>query len=369
MTIRTVEAAIAELDNVTLVTSYGGNVTRRQHIFVAIADENGVTGFGEGSPLPHFSGERAPEMLNIIRQVFAPVLVGIDPFDIESAWQRIDSALPHHHASKAALVNALYDLQGKHVGLPAGVFLGGRLRDNIPLGRGVGIGDDASVIACSEHLWSKGARTLKFKIGTDSERDIRIIRAVRDTLPPELEIRADANAGYSFSQAQRFLRGVAECRLQYLEQPLHPDDWRGLAKLRQYGTPIAVDESLFSLRDALGLIQAEAADVMIIKIIKLGGMHQARKVVALAEAAGITCVAVSPYESALGAAANLHLAASSSAFPFAAELAAGPSAVTLEGGSYIETDGNSALVPKKEGIGISLPNTLFDTAIHAAAGA
>ncbi|WP_158626037.1 mandelate racemase/muconate lactonizing enzyme family protein [Arsenicitalea aurantiaca] len=368
MSIVSVTARIAQLENVTLRTSYGANVTRRAHVFVAIADDEGHVGHGEGSPLPHFSGERAGEMKIVIEEVFGPALVGIDPNDIEQAHQALERALPHHHASKAALINALHDLQGKRAGLSAGAFLGGKLRTRVPVGGAVGIEDEETVICRVRALWEQGITTVKFKIGADLDRDIRIIKRLRDEFPSELEIRADANAGFGFSQAQRFLRAIADCRLQYLEQPLPGHDWKGLARLRGLGTPIAADESLFGLSDALGLVAAEAVDVFIIKLIKLGGLHQARKVVGLAEAAGIACVAVSPYETSLGVSANLHLAASSSAFRFAAELGVGVSSVHLEGSDAVTVTQGEALVPQGPGLGIGMPAGFFaDTQARARA--
>jgi o-succinylbenzoate synthase len=359
MTIASVDVRIVELDNVTLKTSYGSNVSRRRHIFVALSDSDGVTGYGEGSPLPHFSGERAEEMAPVIRDVFGPALLGINAFDTQQVQLALDRALPYHSASKAAIISALFDLQGRMTGLAANAFMGGRLRDSIPVAGAVGIEDEATVVARVADLWSRGITTVKLKVGADPVRDIAILKRLRAEFPAELAIRADANTGFSFVAAQRFIQDVAELRLQYLEQPLRPKDWDGLSRLRGLGTPIAVDESLFGLEDAIGLISAGAADVFIIKLIKLGGLHQARKVVALAEAAGVACVAVSPYESALGVAANLHLSAGSTAFSMATEVGVDLAAVQLPGAGEIQSTQGAALVPQGPGLGIDMPAALF----------
>jgi len=362
MSIISVNVAIAELANETLKTSYGSNVTRRRHIFVAVKAADGTTGYGEGSPLPHFSGERAQEMKAVIEDVFGPVLVGLDPFETERAQLALEKALPHHHASKAALMNALLDLQGKLVGRPAVALMGGPLKNQIPIAGAVGIESRDVVVARVRDLWERGIRTFKFKIGADVHRDVDVIRMLRGEFPAELEIRADANAGFTFPEAQQFLRAVADCRLQYLEQPLKPHDRKGMARLREYGTRIAADESLFGLEDAFELAAERAVDVFIIKLIKLGGLHQARKVVGVAEAAHIACVAVSPYETALGVAANLHLAAASTAFPFAAELGVGVSSVKLDGSEDITVENGLALLPTTVGLGIGVPDSLFSAA-------
>lgn len=367
MPIRSVRARKVLLDNTTLRTSYGSNVTQREHIFVAVQAEDGTEGVGEGSPLPHFSGERAQEMLSVIDEVLAPALLGCDPFDLERVVLALDRALPHHHASKAALVNALVDLQGKLVDRPAYQLLGGKLTDHIPVAGAVGIEEPKRVVSQVQSLVDRGVRTFKLKVGAEVERDVRVISALRDEFGMDIELRADANAGFTQTSALRFIQGVADSRLQYLEQPLPPHDLHGLAQLRSRSTvPIAVDESLFGVKDALNIIRNDAADVFIIKLIKLGGLHNARKVVAIAEAAGIACVAVSPYETALGVSANVHLAAGSKAFPYAAELGVGVSEVQLAGASELEYRDGAVLVPSAPGLGVQLPTGFFKAAVAVA---
>ncbi|MCG8443938.1 MAG: hypothetical protein MI723_19215, partial [Caulobacterales bacterium] len=160
-----------------------------------------------------------------------------------------------------------------------------------------------------------------------------------------------------FTDAVRFLRAVEDCRLEYLEQPLAAHDHEGLAALRGRGTPIAADESLFGVADALRL--AGRIDVFIIKLIKFGGLLPARKAVAIAEAAGMSCVLVSPYESALGVAAGLHLAAASSAFDLAAELGTSRAAVPFHGAENLAVSDGRMAVPRKPGWGIDLPASVF----------
>jgi o-succinylbenzoate synthase len=358
-----IRARTVVLENTTLRTSYGSNVTKREHLFVSVRSDQGDEGVGEGSPLPHFSGERAPEMLGVTRDVLAPALLGRDPFDTEGASVALDRALPHHQASKAALVNALVDLQGRASGLSAHQLLGGKVREALPLAGAVGIEEPEQVLASVGRLFERGIRTFKLKVGSDVERDVRVLHALRERFGMDVKLRADANSGLGRSEALRFLRLVEDVQLQYLEQPLRREDLVGLARLRERSTtPIAVDESLFGLSDALDIIRGEAADVFIIKLIKLGGLHGARKVISLAQAAGIACVAVSPYETAVGVAANIHLAASSAAFPFAAELGAGVSEVRLPGASELRYDRGNVMVPSEPGLGVDLPPGFFETA-------
>lgn len=365
MLLREIRVTTALLDNTTLRTSYGANVTRREHLFVSVRADDGQQGIGEGSPLPHFSGERASEMLAVIRDVLAPPLLGRDPFDLEGAWRALERAIPRHHASKAALVSALIDLQGRICGLAAHQLLGGKLKDRLPLAGAVGIEAPEQVVQKVHQLIGQGIRTVKLKVGADLARDLRVLHELREVFGMDIELRADANAGFTFPEAHRFLRDVEGLHLQYLEQPLPPRDLAGLAELRRLGTtPIAVDESLFGLDDALAILRHGAADVFIIKLIKLGGLHEARKVVALAEAARMRCVVVSPYETTVGVAANIHLAVASSTFPYASELGVGVSQVRLPGVGELLYANGEVRVPTAPGLGVEIPPDLFRDAVR-----
>lgn len=358
-----VHTRVVALSNTTLATSYGRGLTRREHLFVAVESADGVLGVAEGSPLPHFSGERAPEMKQVIDSVLGPALSGLNVFNLEAIGRALDSAIAHHPASKAALVNAVYDLQGRLLAAPVTRLLGGRLRDRVPLAGAIGIEDETTVLERARKLYGDGIRTFKFKVGDDVRRDLAALRAVRDEFGTEVELRADANGGYSLAEARRFLAGAEHLSLQYLEQPLPAHDLSGLARLRAGSlVPIAVDESLFGLNDAIEIIKQEAADVFVIKLIKLGGLHNARKVASIAEAAGVTCVCVSPYETDLGGSANVHLAASSSAFRYAAELGTGVTQVRVDGMTGMTASGGSVEVPTAAGLGVSLPEGFFAAA-------
>lgn len=151
------------------------------------------------------------------------------------------------------------------------------------------------------------------------------------------------------------------------DAPLRPGDLRGLARLRSaITTPIAIDESLFSVADALEAVRHDAADVSVVKLITLGGLRAARTVTTIAEVAGLRCVAVSPYETVLGVAANLHLSASSVTFPYAAEIGTVVSAVVLSGATGLQARDGLVDVLKGPGVGVNVAAEVFDEAPAAA---
>jgi len=136
------------------------------------------------------------------------------------------------------------------------------------------------------------------------------MRAIREAVGPEVSLRADANQGYSPKEAVQFCRlceryGVG---LELLEQPVAAHDLPGMAHVRRsVDTLIEADESCFTPQDALAIIRHEAADVLNIKLGKAGGFTQAKKIAALAEAAGLKCVLGTAFGLGLEIAAKAHL--------------------------------------------------------------
>jgi L-alanine-DL-glutamate epimerase-like enolase superfamily enzyme len=159
----------------------------------------------------------------------------------------------------------------------------------------------------------RGVRAFKPKIGGFPEQDADRLRAIREAVGPEVSIRADANQGYSPKEAIRLCR-LAEkygVGLELLEQPVPVWNLQGMAEVkRSVETLIEADESCYTIHDAMQIIRHEAADVLNIKIGKAGGLYHAKKIAALAEAAGLKCVLGTAFGLGVGIAAKLHLAAS-----------------------------------------------------------
>jgi o-succinylbenzoate synthase len=357
-TIDRVETALVSMRDDTLATSYGPSVARRDHVFVRVWTTSGAFGLGEASPLPHFTGEVGDEIKRTIDHALGPSIRGLNPFDITKIETALHRRLPHHTTAKAAIITAVYDLVGRLLDLPVYRLLGGKLRDKVEIATGVGIGTTSATLTEVEQLAARGVGTVKLKIGSDPKRDIAIVRAVRERFP-ELKLRADANQGYTPKVAVAVLREIEDCDLQYVEQPVAADDLVGLqAVAAATSVRIAVDESLYSLKNAMGLISLRAADVFVIKLIKTSGIRQARAIMELAQASHIPCVVVSPYEGQLGMAADIHVAAASPNCTWAVELGLGDRVEEdpCEGLSfhrgYVE-------VPMGPGLGITLSQDVF----------
>jgi L-Ala-D/L-Glu epimerase len=354
-----VDARVLSLHNPTLATSYGAGKVERQHVFVRVTAQSGAWGIGEGSPLPHFTGEHAPTISWAIENVLGPALLGASVMDMAGIQARLERAMPHNGTAKNALVTAAYDLAGKMTGQPVCNLLGGRLRERIPTAWGVGILPPEQTAEEARRLVTKGCATVKLKVGVDPERDIAAVALTRQAIGPNIPIRCDANQGYHPKDALRALRGFRDYNIQYLEQPVAAWDLESLAWLRrQSDVRIAADESLYGPFEAMHLIRHEAVDVFVIKLIKVQGLFRARQVLAIAEAAGIQCNLVSPYETSIGAAANVHLAAAAPNVPFACEIGVDAD-LRDDPGTGLLSDGGDMLVPTGPGLGVDLRRDLF----------
>lgn len=347
------------LHNPTLATSYGGGKSEREHVFVKIIAQGGDFGIGEGSPLPHFTGEHAATIAWAIENVLAPALIGANAADMAGIQSRLEKALPENGTAKTALVTAVYDLVGKVLGLPVCQLLGGRLRERVPVAWGVGIMPPDQTAAEARRLVGRGCSTIKLKVGVDPERDIAAVAETRRAIGPGIPIRVDANQGYAPKAALRAVRGFRDYNVQYLEQPVAKGDLASLSWLRrQSDVPIAVDESLYGPHEAMEIIRHEAADVFVIKLIKAHGLSRAQQVLTIAEAAGIPCTLVSPYETTVGVAANVHLAAAATNVPFACEVGVEPD-LRDDPATGLQSDHGAVLVPPAPGLGVQLKRDFF----------
>jgi L-Ala-D/L-Glu epimerase len=294
------------------VISYG-TFPNVESVLVRVETDAGITGWGEGTPDPHVTGETFAGVLAAL-QLLAPALLGRDPLDRSGALRAADTRIGPGHAptAKAALDIALHDLCGQLTGMPVWALLGGRAREHLTISRVVSLkSPDAMAADASRHVES-GFRTVKLKVGVaeDVRTDIRRVAAVREAVGDDVHIKIDVNQGWrTAGVAIQGARGVAPYHPDYLEQPVDWRDLEGLADVRRAsGLPIMADEAIHSARDVLRAVQLRACDLINIKLMKSGGLLGALQLNAIAETAGYVCQVGTMVESSIASAAGLHLA-------------------------------------------------------------
>jgi L-alanine-DL-glutamate epimerase-like enolase superfamily enzyme len=212
--------------------------------------------------------------------------------------------------AKAAIDMALYDIVGKALGTPVYNLLGGRVRVAAPLSMSIMVAPIEEMVTQAQAAIGRGFAGVKVKVGTDPSHDSESLAAIRKRLGPKAVIRVDANMGWhSTRQALTQLEALAPFNIHSVEQPLPADRIEDLAWLRQRSPmPIMVDESVWGPDDAARVIRAGAADIINVYVSEAGGLRNAARIFAMAEAAGIACTIGSMPELGIGTAAEMHLA-------------------------------------------------------------
>ncbi|WP_347550194.1 dipeptide epimerase [Pseudalkalibacillus hwajinpoensis] len=287
-------------------------VTEAESVIVKLTAGKEI-GWGEAPPTVVITGECTASIESAIRNVIKPKLLGLDLTAYESVFQQLHRLLVRNTSAKAAVDMALYDLLAKKSQLPLYKYLGG-YQNGFETDYTVSVNDPKEMGHDAVEYIEDGFTILKVKVGKDSiHQDIQRIKEIRNRIGDRALIRIDANQGWKPKEAISAIREMEDAGLdiELVEQPVLAHDLEGLKRVTEaVQTPIMADESVFSPQDALKVIQLRAADLINIKLMKAGGIHQALKINALAESAGMECMVGSMIESRVGITAAAHLAAS-----------------------------------------------------------
>ena len=280
--------------------------------------EDGTVGWGEAQVLKDWGGEfgsrygEAPQTTKIvIEELLAPLLVGEDCRRIELLLAKMDKFVRGYPFAKAAIDVALHDAVGKLYGIPVYQLLGGMYRREVALAHSLGLMEIQVAVDEARQVVDEGITTLKVKVGIDAKRDIELVKRLRAAVGPDVKLRVDANQGYkSWKEALQVTRVMQGENIWYMEQPC--EGLENMARVAQNTeVPVMADESAWTAHDVLRIIQFQAAEMLSVYYTKPGGLLKSKKLLAVAEAAGLRCDINGSGEMGIGNAANLHLAASS----------------------------------------------------------
>src|SRR5665213_2645577 len=295
-----------------IVSAAGAHAVSR-YVFVNIETDGGLTGWGEATVVPLWSGESQGGAMALINDYFAPMLDDEDPADYVSLIARMDGIIDNPF-TKAAIEMALLDLAGKQQERPLYELLGGAQNPlQIPIKFSIGLREPDDTAAIAAKKVKQGVTASKIKVGPDPEKDLRRVQAVREAVGPDIRLNVDVNGGWSVEQAIREIPRYEKFHLEYVEQPTPRWDIEGMARVRAASSlPIMADESVFTVLQAEQVIAKKAADLISIYPGKNGGILKAQKICRLAEDAGVGCHLGSNLEWDIGTSAMCHLAAACS---------------------------------------------------------
>jgi len=307
MKLRTIEAWRVDMTLSEPYTIAYETVSTASNIFLRL-DTGSHIGCGCAAPDEPVTGETAEETLAVLSGEVAAALEGQDPLRPIAVLDRVEPLLKGRPSALAAVDMALWDLMGQAAGIPLWRIFGG-FRTRIRTSVTIGILPVEETTERARDLVSQGFRCLKIKGGSDPDEDVRRLIRVREELGPSIELRFDANQGFTVEQTLAFVAAARPARLELIEQPTPREELEQLGRVTA-GTslPIMADESLMSLRDAFRLARRDLADMVNVKLMKVGGLTQALKIDSVALAAGLEVMVGCMDEAALGIAAGLQYA-------------------------------------------------------------
>jgi muconate cycloisomerase len=283
-------------------------------LIVRIHTDAGIIGLGEVSCTPIWSGEDHRTAAHFIDTLISPLLLGVDPIELLRIGAMLEKAVAGNPFTKAGIEMALWDILGKATNLPLYRLLGGAIREFVPTKWSISGEEPVRAAEIASWARAEGFQSMKVKVGVNPSSDLERVRAVRQAIGPQIRLGVDANGGWSTCEAIQTIQRLADQDIYFVEQPVQPFDVAWMADVRQrVQIPVMADESLYTLQDAMKLARAGAADIFSIYVGKAGGIGPARKIAAVAEAAGISCTIGSNLEMGVGSAAMIHLAMSTPA--------------------------------------------------------
>ncbi len=311
MTIRQISWQRYAVPFVTPFQTAHAVTTHREGLILRLTCDDGLEGVGEAAPLAEFGGGDVTQSESLLRQI-VPDLIGIDLLKVASVVDHLLPTQPSTSALRFALDTALFDLQSRRQGVRLADLLSPDARPVVPVNATIGQSTSDQAVRLARDAAARGFMTIKLKVGMAGSisAEVERVAAVRNAIGPEVALRLDANGAWSPEQAIRILNELAQFDIEFVEQPVAPNDLDGLVKVRRsVSVLVAADEAVTNLELVRRVIEAEAADVLVIKPMVCGGLRTARQIIALANDTGLGTIVTSSLETGVGVAATLHLAA------------------------------------------------------------
>jgi L-alanine-DL-glutamate epimerase-like enolase superfamily enzyme len=263
------------------------------NVIVEIHTDGDVVGIGEAAHSPGIYGETAWQTIDGI-DYLKPHIIGQNPLNITRILMEIDRHSPVGNvAAKAGLDMALHDAAGKILGVPVYQLLGGRVHESLPTHITPATYENSASDLLN--LMGKGFRAFKQKMSGDTDYDIDLVNSILDEIPSDVVLSIDVNQGWTVNQTLDIL-GVFERRKTFprnliLEQPINAYDLAGMAQIRAASrVPLMADDGIRSVADLRNTLDQRAADIVSLKISRVGGIQTCLQMIKMAEAANVAYI-------------------------------------------------------------------------------
>ena len=276
-------------------------VRTEKRVVLVELEEDGRMSRGEASP-DAFFGETTESLEREVRE--ATRLVPEDPHDLATLRTRLDQRFPHGGAAAAAIDILAHDRAAQAAGVPLRTFLGLAPAEAPPTSFTLGIAEPEVLAERAAAAAAKGFEVLKVKLGHGD--DEAVLTAIRERF--SRTIRVDPNAAWTAEETPARIERILRFGIEFVEQPIAADDIEGLRYVRERSAvPIVADEAAVRLADVDRL--AGACDGINVKLMKCGGVAEARDMIARAHELGLkVMLGCRAAETSVGIAAAAHLA-------------------------------------------------------------
>lgn len=283
----------------------------RDGALLRITADTGTTGLGELAPLPSHGSAANVELLSLLEGV-APRLVGLE---LDALAPRIDALLGEGAdvaPLRCALETAALDALARAAGVSLARLLLPDPRPTVAVNAVVDAATCRGAAVLATKAVGQGVLDIKLKVGYSGspEAEVARVAAVREAVGPDIRVRIDANGAWSEAEAIATLHALEPYGIDLAEQPVPPGDAASLARVRAaVRTPIAADESVTGATSLRALIDARAVDAIVVKLPVVGGPGRARSLIETAAHAGVSAIVTSAFDTGVGVAAALQVAA------------------------------------------------------------
>lgn len=285
-----------------------------EDVVVMVETDTGHIGYGSAPATAVITGDIHGSIIEAIRTVIKPKIVGQDVADLNHIIRLIQNCIMKNYSAKAAVEMAVYDLFAQSFNAPLYKILGGGV-PKITTDITISVDYIDKMVADSLSAIDRGFETLKVKVGKDIGVDIERVKAIYAAVEGKALIRLDANQGWTAKEGVYALHKLEDAgvRLELVEQPVKAYDLEGLKYITErVHTPVMADESSFGPREVIDLIKMRAADIINIKLMKTGGIANAIKIADICSFYDMQCMIGCMLESSISVAAAVHVAVAKS---------------------------------------------------------
>lgn len=268
--------------------------SNRKICILKIICDNGIVGWGEA----YGPATVVKESVNYIKQN----IIGMNPLDSDIIWSTLFRRV-HDYGRSGVFVSAisaidiaLWDIKGKYHKLPVSTLLGGSYREKIrPYATGLYFSDSKTLTddLCNEAMEyvNEGFKSIKMKVGLNIKSDVNNVKAVRNTIGPDIELMIDSNHAYSYDEALKLSKKLEDQDIKWFEEPLSPEFYDQYSDFKSKSLiPVAAGECEYLRYGFQKLLDKNCIDFLQMDICSCGGLTEAKRISALSSAKGVKVI-------------------------------------------------------------------------------